>query len=128
MGGVTPEGKVYTLVRPQALNGLHTIAFLVHLGHLAGDRLLVVWDGSPIHRRAEVSAFIAEARGKIHVEPLPSYAPDLNPVEWLLVAPQGGRVGKCVVPGPRSVAPGTSSGPRSIETEAEPCTIVLRGG
>jgi transposase len=83
MGGVTPDGKVYTLVRPQSLNGLHTIAYLVHLGRLAGDRLLVVWDGSPIHRRAEVSAFVAEARGKIHVEPLPSYAPDLNPVEWL---------------------------------------------
>src|SRR5512133_585620 len=37
MGGVTLEGKVYTLVRPQSLNGLHTIAFLVHLGRLAGD-------------------------------------------------------------------------------------------
>jgi transposase len=83
MGGVTPQGKVYALVRPQSLNGLHTIAFLVHLGRLAGDRLLVIWDGSPIHRRAEVSAFVAEARGKIHVEPLPAYAPDLNPVEWL---------------------------------------------
>ena len=64
MGGVTPQGKVYTLVRPQSLNGLHTIAFLVHLGRLAGDRLLVIWDGSPIHRRAEVSAFVAEARGR----------------------------------------------------------------
>src|SRR6185437_9753222 len=57
MGGVTPEGKVYTPVRPRSLNGLHTIASLVHLGRLAGDRLLVIWDGSPIHRRAEVSAF-----------------------------------------------------------------------
>lgn len=83
MGGVTLQGKVYTLVRPRSLNGLHTIAFLVHLGRLAGDRLLVIWDGSPIHRRAEVSAFVAEARGKIRVERLPSYAPDLNPVEWL---------------------------------------------
>jgi transposase len=83
MGGLTPQGKVYTLVRPQSLNGLHTIAFLIHLGRLVGDRLLIIWDGSPIHRRAEVSAFVAEARGKIHVEPLPPYAPDLNPVEWL---------------------------------------------
>ena len=83
MGGVTPQGKVYTLVRPQSLSGLQTIAFLVHLGRLVGDRLLILWDGSPIHRRAEVSAFVAEARGKIHVAPLPSYAPDLNPVEWL---------------------------------------------
>jgi transposase len=83
MGGVTPRGKVYTLVRPRSLNGLNTIEFLLHLGRLAGDRLLVVWDGSPIHRRAEVSEFVAEARGAIVVERLPSYAPDLNPVEWM---------------------------------------------
>jgi transposase len=83
MGGVTPRGKVYTRVRPRSWNGLNTIEFLLHLGRLAADRLLVVWDGSPIHRRAEVSAFVAEARGAIVVERLPSYAPDLNPVEWL---------------------------------------------
>jgi transposase len=83
MGGVTPQGKVYSLVRPTSLNGLHTIEFLVHLGRLGADRLLVVWDGSPIHRRAEVKAFVAEAGDAIHLEPLPPYAPDLNPVEWL---------------------------------------------
>ena len=83
MGGITPRGKVYTLVRSRSLNGLNTIEFLLHLGRLAGDRLLVVWDGSPIHRRAEVSEFVADARGAIVVERLPSYAPDLNPVEWL---------------------------------------------
>jgi transposase len=83
MGGVTTEGKVYSLVRPTSLNGLHSIEFLVHLGRLVGDRLLVIWDRSPIHRRAEVQAFVAEAGGQIHLEPLPPYAPDLNPVEWL---------------------------------------------
>lgn len=83
MGGVTLRGKVYTLVRPRSLNGLDTVEFLRHLGRLVGDRLLVVWDGSPIHRRAEVSEFVAETRGEIVVERLPSYAPDLNPVEWM---------------------------------------------
>jgi transposase len=83
MGGVTPQGKVYSLVRPTSLNGLHTIEFLVHLGRLGADRLLVVWVGSPMHRRAEVKAFVAEAGDAIHWEPLPPYAPDLNPVEWL---------------------------------------------
>jgi transposase len=83
MGGVTTEGKMYSLVRPTSLNGLHSIEFLVHLGRLVGDRLLVIWDRSPIHRRAEVQEFVAEASGKIHREPLPPYAPDLNPVEWL---------------------------------------------
>jgi transposase len=83
MAGVTPQGKVYSLVRPKSLNGLHSIEFLVHLGRLAGDRLLVIWDGSPIHRRAEVKEFVTEAGEAIHLEPLPAYAPDLNPVEWL---------------------------------------------
>jgi transposase len=79
MGGMTPEGKVYTLARQESLNGLHTIEFLVHLGHVAGDRLLVIWDGSPIHRRAEVTEFIADTHGKVWLEALPGYAPDLNP-------------------------------------------------
>src|ERR1700709_421121 len=83
MAGVTSRGKVYSLVRPKSLNGLHAIEFLVHLGRLGEDRLLVIWDGSPIHRRAEVNAFVAEAGDAIHLEPLPAYAPDLNPVEWL---------------------------------------------
>jgi transposase len=83
MGGVTPQGKIYSLVRPTSLSGLHSIEFLMHLGRLAGDRLLVIWDGSPIHRRDWVREFVEEAAGKIHLERLPAYAPDLNPVEWL---------------------------------------------
>lgn len=54
MGGMTPGGRVYTLVRHESLNGLHSIAFLLHLLRVAGERLLVIWDGSPIHRRAKV--------------------------------------------------------------------------
>ena len=79
MGGMTPEGEVYTLARQESLNGLHIIEFLAHLGHVAGDRLLVIWDGSPIHRRAEVTEFVSETRGKVWLEALPGYAPDLNP-------------------------------------------------
>ena len=40
MGGMTPEGKLYTLVRQESLNGWHSIEFLVHLGRVAGKRLL----------------------------------------------------------------------------------------
>jgi transposase len=79
MGGMTPAGKVYTLARQESLNGLHGIEFLGHLLRVAGERLLVIWDGSPIHRRAEVRDFVAGTRGKIWLEALPGYAPDLNP-------------------------------------------------
>jgi transposase len=44
----------------------------------------VVWDRSPIHRRAGVTTFIAGGGPKrLWVEQLPPYAPDLNPAEWL---------------------------------------------
>ncbi len=79
MGGMTPEGKVYTLARQESLNGLHTVEFLQHLLRVAGKRLLVIWDGSPIHRRQAVRDFVAAARGKVWVAALPGYAPDLNP-------------------------------------------------
>jgi transposase len=79
MGGMTPQGKVYTLVRQESLNGMHCIEFLEHLLRVAGGRLLVIWDGSPIHRRAAVTEFVTGTRGKIWVEALPGYAPDLNP-------------------------------------------------
>ena len=79
MGGMTPEGKVYTLTRQESLNGLHSVAFLTHLLRVAGKRLLVIWDGSPIHRRAEVKELVSGTRGKVWLEALPGYAPDLNP-------------------------------------------------
>jgi len=79
MGGLTPAGKVYTLVRQEPLTGLDTVEFLAHLRRVAGDRLLVVWDGSPIHRRAAVTEFVEASRGRVRVEALPAYAPDLNP-------------------------------------------------
>jgi transposase len=79
MGGMTPEGRVSILIRPESLNGLHCIEFLLHLLRVAGERLLVIWDGSPIHRRVEVKEFVASARGRVWLEALPGYAPDLNP-------------------------------------------------
>ena len=79
MGGMTPEGRVYTLVRQESLNGMHCVEFLLHLLRVAGDRSLVIWDGSPIHRRSEVKDFVSRTRGRVELEALPGYAPDLNP-------------------------------------------------
>ena len=80
MGGLTVENKLYVLVRQRTLTGRHTIEFLHHLRRCAGERLLVIGDGSPIHRRREVQDFLASASGRgIVVAALPGYAPDLNP-------------------------------------------------
>jgi transposase len=81
-GGTTPHGRFYTLARQESLNGTHVIAFLNHLLRYA-NRWLVIWDRSPIHRRTEVREHARNVpRRRIHLELLPPYAPDLNPVEW----------------------------------------------
>lgn len=45
-------------------------------------KLLVLWDGSPIHRGKTMRKFLENGAAKhIHLEALPPYAPDLNPDE-----------------------------------------------
>jgi len=84
MAAVTSAGKIYTLARHESLNGLHTIEFLQHVLRQLSAPLLVCWDGSPIHRRVAVTDFVrAVGTDRLLVTPLPPYAPDLNPVEWM---------------------------------------------
>ncbi|MDR2161460.1 MAG: transposase [Desulfovibrio sp.] len=41
-----------------------------------------IWDGAPIHRSKELKRFLSEeSQGRIHLERLPPYSPDLNPNE-----------------------------------------------
>ena len=82
MSGVTPSGKLFTMTRKEALTSAESIAFLLHLSRCLGRRLLIIWDGSPIHRSQEVKRFLAQGGSQlVHLESLPPYAPDLNPDE-----------------------------------------------
>jgi transposase len=84
MGAVTTTGQVFTLVRQESLTGVETVEFLLHLGRQIHGPALVIWDRSPIHRRANVTELVAAVGASgLRLEPLPAYAPDLNPVEWL---------------------------------------------
>jgi transposase len=82
MAGLTLAGKIYTLVRQKSLTSFHSVVFLKHLLAQTGKRVLVVWDGSPIHRWGEIRGFLAgKGARRIHVEAMPGYAPDLSPLD-----------------------------------------------
>jgi len=82
MAGITPEGKVYTLASQEALSSVNSVIFLKHMMVQAGRNLLVIWDGSPIHRWGAVPEFlVGEGAGRVHVEALPGYTPDLSPLD-----------------------------------------------
>ena len=50
---------------------------------LGGEKATLVWDGLPAHRSLAMAAWLRRQRSWLVVEPLPAYAPDLNPVEPL---------------------------------------------
>jgi transposase len=84
MGGITPEGKLYLMVPERAYLGEDGVGFLKHLvRHIAG-KLLVLWDGAPIHRSWVVKEYLSNgAAHRIHLEQFPGYAPELNPAEGI---------------------------------------------
>jgi len=50
---------------------------------LGGEKATLLWDGLPAHRSHAMRAWLRRQRHWLVVEPLPAYAPDLNPVEPL---------------------------------------------
>jgi len=83
IGGVTPDGRLLLRVEAdRALKSPDVVRFLRHLlAHVPG-KLLVVWDGAPIHSGQPVKDFLAGgAARRLRLEQLPGYAPDLNPLD-----------------------------------------------
>jgi hypothetical protein len=50
---------------------------------LGGATVTLVWDNLPAHHSLAMRAWLADQQAWLEVEYLPSYAPDLNPVEGL---------------------------------------------
>ena len=65
------------------MKSAQVVGFLQALVRHIGRPLIVVWDRLPAHRSAIVRDYIDSLQGRIHVEYLPPYAPELNPVEYI---------------------------------------------
>jgi transposase len=88
ISGVTADGRLFAHVQEQAFSGATVVAFLRQVLRQIPGKLLVVWDGAPIHRGRAVQAFLANgAAARLQLERLPGYAPELNPDEgvWNLL-------------------------------------------
>lgn len=51
--------------------------------HVRGRRTILLWDRLPVHRGAQVQAYLKSQARWLTAEYLPPYAPELNPVEYL---------------------------------------------
>ena len=58
------------------------IAFLRALKrHFPRQRVVLIWDGLGGHKSRVMATYLARQRAWLTVEPLPAYAPELNPIE-----------------------------------------------
>jgi transposase len=82
ISAISLEGKLYMMEQERSFKSQDVVRFLRHLlGQIPG-KLLIIWDGSPIHRGRAVKDFLASgAASRLQLEQLPGYAPDLNPDE-----------------------------------------------
>jgi transposase len=79
-----PDGSDAHLVfelRPGAYNDETLIEFLSDLKTIEQRRVLLIWDGLPSHRSRCMLEWVASQRDWLSIEPLPGYAPDVNPIE-----------------------------------------------
>jgi transposase len=82
IAGLTLEGRLLVQMQEQAYQGPAIVGYLQHLLRQVRGKLLVLWDGAPIHRCQAVKDFLAAgAAERLHLERLPAYAPEVNPTE-----------------------------------------------
>lgn len=84
ISAITPDGRLFMQMQDRAYRSEDVVRFLQLLLRKIKGKLLVIWDGAPIHRGKEIKAFLARGAAKrLHLEQLPSYAPELNPDEGI---------------------------------------------
>jgi transposase len=82
IGGITLK-SLYFQLHEDSVKAPEVVAFLRHLQQHIPGKLLVIWDGLPAHRSKLVADYLATTVGRVWVERLPGYAPELNPIEYL---------------------------------------------
>ena len=82
ISGITFDGRLVMQVREHTFDAAGVVGFLRVLLRKIRGKVLVIWDGAPIHKGQLIKEYLAGGAAKrLHLERLPGYAPDLNPDE-----------------------------------------------
>ncbi|MFZ3048423.1 MAG: IS630 family transposase [Desulfatirhabdiaceae bacterium] len=100
VGAIDMRGQLRFMVVKGTVSSEQICDFLTRLMHGAEKPVFLIWDGHPAHRSKAVLECIDSFKGNLEVFALPSYSPELNPVEqvWNNVKNHG--IGRKKVFGP----------------------------
>lgn len=80
ISAIAPEGTRSCQAQDHARHSADVVAFVAHLRREVPGQMVMLWDGSPIHRSQTIQAFLAHgASPRLHLARLPASAPALNP-------------------------------------------------
>src|SRR5579883_234279 len=72
ISGIISDGRLFLQVRPACYDAEAVVGFLRVLLRKIAGKVVVIWDGSPIHRAHEVKDFLQRGAAKrLHLEQLP---------------------------------------------------------
>ena len=84
IGAVGLHERLYFQVHEAAISSAEVIRFLNHLRRVIPGKLLIVWDGAPIHRSKAIRQYLHDGAAEwIHLERFPGYAPEVDPEEGI---------------------------------------------
>lgn len=83
VGAITPKGEMQFMIVAGRVNSSKIVEFLKRLMHGHDHKVFLIWDGHPTHKSKAVKECVASFDGRLETFLLPSYSPDLNPIEQL---------------------------------------------
>lgn len=98
ISGITLDGRLFLQVREGSFDSTAAVGFLRVLLRKVQGRIILIWDGSPIHKGQPVKDFLKrEAAKRLHLERLPAYV-QAEPRRRGLELREARGVGQCVLP------------------------------
>ena len=100
VAAITPKGEMHFMIVEGTVNAAIICDFLKRLMHGHESKVFLIWDGHPTHKSKLVKNCVASFDGRLEIFLLPSYSPDLNPIEQLWHHTKNNGVGRQPVNGP----------------------------
>jgi DDE superfamily endonuclease len=73
ISAITPDGRLFMQMQDHAYRSEDIVRFLRLILRRIKGKLLVIWDGAPIHRGKVIKTYLANGAAKrLHLEQLPS--------------------------------------------------------
>lgn len=83
ISAVNARGEFWAATYTGKLNAESFVAFLGDFMKGRREKVFLVVDGHPAHKANLVNDYVGSLEGRLELHPLPAYAPDLNPDEFV---------------------------------------------